>query len=96
MSASPTEQLVDDLRCLAEDAGKLFQQNGQPAVDATRDVRDHLAEALRSAEKTLEALNQKAAEGLDSTDKMIRSRPYKALGIALAIGVVIGLVVKRK
>lgn len=96
MSANPTEQLAEDLRTLAHDAGNLLQQDGQPAVDATREIRDRLIETLQSAEKTLEALNQKASDGLEAADNMIAARPYKALGVAVAIGMLIGLFVKRK
>jgi ElaB/YqjD/DUF883 family membrane-anchored ribosome-binding protein len=96
MSASPTEQLSEDLRALAEDAGNFFSKDEKKAADATRELRNRLAETLQSAEKTLEALNQKASDGIEATDHMIATRPYKALGVAVAIGVVIGLLAKRK
>lgn len=96
MSASHTEQLAEDLRVLAEDAGKVFQNDEKKTADATRELRDHLAETLRSAEKTLASLHEKASEGVDATEAMIRNRPYKALGVAVAVGVVIGILAKRK
>jgi ElaB/YqjD/DUF883 family membrane-anchored ribosome-binding protein len=96
MNANGNEKLSDELRSLAESAGELFNVNIKDQPPATGQIRDRLAETLESAEKTLDMLNRKASEGVKSTDELIRTRPYQAIGVALGVGLLIGLLIKRK
>lgn len=87
---------ADDLKSLAEDAQGLFETNDENPGSAAAQIRERLEETLQSAEKTLDMLNRKASEGVKTTDELIRARPYQAIGVAVGVGLLLGLLLKRK
>ena len=88
--------LSQELKTIAEDAERLIKAEGKALAEQTQDLRDRLAEALASAESTLAALETQAAAGMKATDKIVRSNPYQSLGIALGVGLLLGLLFKKK
>lgn len=96
MSHKTSENLSEDLRALAEDAQDFLEGKGEDAIETAQNIRNRLAEALASAEQTVENLKQKTSDGVQAADKAVRARPYQALGITLAVGVLIGLFLGRK
>ena len=60
------------------------------------EARKRLTDALEKSQAVWESARAKAVEGAKATDEAIRSNPYRALGCALGVGVVIGLVLGRR
>jgi len=77
---------------------------GRDAKDAIKETADEWGSrtkamgnaALESAKSTYEAAQNKAIAGAKMTDQAIRENPYKALGIAFGVGIVLGFLCKRK
>ena len=51
---------------------------------------------LKKAGKPGINVQEKAIAGAKATDQMIRDNPYKTLGIALGVGVLIGYLLRRR
>ena len=54
-----------------------------------------LETAIERAKDTCERLEEKAAAAARATDKVIKKHPYEAIGVALGLGVLIGVLVMR-
>jgi ElaB/YqjD/DUF883 family membrane-anchored ribosome-binding protein len=94
------DKLVGDLRNLVADAEELLKATASQAGDkigvARQKIEQSLIEgkkALADAEKTLVKKSQEAAE---LADDYVRDNPWSAVGIAAAVGLVFGLLIRGK
>ena len=60
------------------------------------DLRERLSQTLESAKATCRRLEEKASERAKATDKVIRTHPYESIGVAFGIGLLIGVLVRRR
>jgi ElaB/YqjD/DUF883 family membrane-anchored ribosome-binding protein len=95
MNQNTIEQLSEDLRSLADDAHELLGAAGGDVADKAKVIRDRVATALESAEETLDTVNKTVRSGATAADRAIRAKPYHAAGIALAIGILLGLFMRK-
>ncbi len=98
--ASSKERLVSDLKNLVADAEELLKATASQAGDkigvARQKIEQSLIEgkkALADAEKTIVEKSKQAAE---IADDYVRDNPWSAIGIAAAIGLVLGLLIRGK
>ena len=59
-------------------------------------AREKLAAALETARETQQRMREQLVEGAQATDRAIRKHPYEAIGIALGLGLLIGVVATRR
>jgi len=73
---------------------------GEQARDAAQSVADRAKDIGSAAwEKTkmgYASAQEKAMAGAKATDRVIRTNPYKSIGIAFGIGLLLGFLIKRK
>jgi ElaB/YqjD/DUF883 family membrane-anchored ribosome-binding protein len=102
ISANPTreakapvsaDQLAHDLKVVARDAENLIRAK---AGNLNQKTRNRLANAWDKTRVTCNRVGEKAALGAQATDRCIRSHPYETFGVALGLGVVVGLLLMRK
>ncbi len=91
-----TEQIVKDVKTLARDAEELVKATAGDVSERARDARARLTAALETAKQTCQRWEEKALEGAKATDKVVREHPYPSLGVAFALGVLLGVLVTRK
>ena len=91
-----TDKLVKDLKTAANDAEELIKATTGEIGEKSREARLRLKTALETARESCEALQEKAVEGAKATDRTIRTHPYESLGVALGVGVLLGLLLARK
>jgi ElaB/YqjD/DUF883 family membrane-anchored ribosome-binding protein len=94
------EQLIADFKVVVSDAQALLNatanQTGEKLTAARAKVEDSLRAArarLAEAQQTLVAKTRAAAK---ATDVYVHENPWKAVGLAAAIGVVVGLLIGRR
>jgi ElaB/YqjD/DUF883 family membrane-anchored ribosome-binding protein len=90
-----TDKLIHDLKNISSDAEELLKSAGGEINEKTKAVRHRLNGALQSAKESCEVLQERAIESIAAADQTIRRHPYQTLGIALGIGVLVGLVLRR-
>lgn len=75
-------------------------RDGHSAVasvgEKAHEARQGLSDALTDAKQTCRELEEKAVITARNTDKLIHTHPYRAIGVAVAIGLVVGLLAARK
>ena len=91
-----TERLVKDLKVVARDAEDLIRATAGDVSDKAKEARTRLAAALESAKESCRTLQEKALAGAKATDRVIREHPYQTLGVAFAVGVLVGVLVNRR
>ncbi len=90
------EKLVSDLKTVAHDAEELIKATAGDMGEKAKVARARLAAALERAKATGRDLQEKAVAGARATDQCIRQHPYESIGVAFVLGLVVGLLAKRK
>ena len=81
---------------LAEDARALMTATADVTGEKVGEARKRLAAALGSAKEIAGRVRDKAVEGAKAADQAVRDKPYQAIGIAFAVGAVVGYFVMRR
>jgi ElaB/YqjD/DUF883 family membrane-anchored ribosome-binding protein len=82
------DKLMQELRDIVSAAEELLAA-AQPSAERMKEMRERADEALRGARERLESAG-------GELEDQVRKHPYAALGIAAAVGLVIGVLVSRK
>jgi ElaB/YqjD/DUF883 family membrane-anchored ribosome-binding protein len=96
MNHISTDKLVSDLKTVAHDAEDLLKASAGEVTEKAREARARLAAAIEQTKDACVRLQEKAVTGAKATDQVIRDHPYQSIGIALGVGVLIGVLVGRR
>jgi ElaB/YqjD/DUF883 family membrane-anchored ribosome-binding protein len=90
------EALRDDVTRLAQQLGSLFTAKGDLAWRRAKGrANGVLNEAEAARDKAVGAARDVSEDVLDTIDESLKQRPYTTLGLALALGFVVGAVWRR-
>jgi len=81
---------------LMEDAQALLSATAHVAEEKVVEARKRLTAAIEKGREAWNTVQEKAIAGAKATDQVIRDNPYKALGIALGVGAIIGYLLRRR
>ena len=81
---------------LAEDAQELLAATAHVAEAKVVEARKRLSAALERGKEAWEYVQDSAVEQAKKADKTIRDHPYQSIGIAFAVGAVLGLIIGRR
>ena len=85
-------KLGDELQALKSEVSHLLNATSDDVFDAAKTSADAIASQIRSA---LNELGETLSEQEDHVEKLIAERPIATLASAFALGVVIGLMLRR-
>lgn len=91
-----TKAVKNDVGSLADDARDLISATADVAGEKVTEARKRLAAALENSKEMLGRVREKAIAGAKVTDEAIHEYPYRAIGIGLGVGVLIGYLIARK
>jgi ElaB/YqjD/DUF883 family membrane-anchored ribosome-binding protein len=86
-------KLVEDLHVLVHDAEELVKVAGANVADKSKEELNSALERVKASCRKIEA---KATVSAKQADKLIRQHPYESMGVALALGLLIGVLVNRE
>ena len=93
------ERLMQDLRIVVSDAEELLRATASQAGEKVSAARERIQENLAVAKERLaEAQHQvveKTRAAAKATDEYVHENPWKAVGIAAGVGLVIGMLISR-
>jgi ElaB/YqjD/DUF883 family membrane-anchored ribosome-binding protein len=81
---------------LMEDAQALLSATAHVAEEKVVEARKRLTAAIEKGTEAWSNVQEKAIAGAKATDQVIRDNPYKALGVALGVGAIIGYLLRRR
>ncbi len=85
-------ELRDELMALKADAARLLGTAGEEMLKASRERADNLAEQLKSA---LDELGRNLGEEEKQIERLVAERPIAALACAFAVGIAVGIALRR-
>jgi ElaB/YqjD/DUF883 family membrane-anchored ribosome-binding protein len=92
------DKLLSDLRVVIKDAEELVRQNTSP--ERLTQMREKLNETVHQAKVTLSRLEQDAIDrgrhAAQATNEYVHEHPWTSVGVAAAIGLVIGMLASRR
>jgi len=93
-------QLVAEFKAVIADAEALIKATAHQGGEKVDQIRSQAESSLASAKEKLEDLHEdlleKGREAVKVTDDYVQENPWKAVGIAAGVGLVIGLLVSRR
>jgi ElaB/YqjD/DUF883 family membrane-anchored ribosome-binding protein len=100
-TATQRDKLLAELRMVVADAEEMLQatveQQGAPgAAEARRRLQARLQSARERIGQWQETAVERAKEASKATDAYVHEHPWKAIGVAGAVGVLIGALISRR
>ncbi len=100
VSTAHKDKLMSDLRVVIADAEELLRMTADQAGESAADIRSRMQSRMNQAKIDLIELQETAvarakAAGL-ATDEFVHENPWKSIGIAAGIGLVVGLLIGRR
>lgn len=95
-SAHNQERLAEGLKEAIDTAEETLRATLGEISKDTVEIKDRLVEALRAAKEAYALLAENVAASAKATDRAIRENPYPAVAVALGVGLVVGVMAKRK
>jgi ElaB/YqjD/DUF883 family membrane-anchored ribosome-binding protein len=94
------EKLVADLQRVIADAEELMQATAHQTEGKVVELRDRINDNLREARHKLadaeDAIREKTREMARATDDYVHDHPWRAVGAAAGVGLIIGLLISRR
>lgn len=93
------EKLMQDLQLVVADAEELLRATAGQAGEKVNVARERIQESLSAAKVRLEdaeeAMMEKTREAARATDEYVHDNPWRAVGIAAGVGLVVGMLISR-
>ena len=94
------DKLVQDMRVVISDAEDLLRATANQAGEKIAVARERIQDSLHQAKVKLaeaEALvTERAKQAARYTEEYVQENPWRAVGIAAGIGLVLGLIITRR
>ena len=95
-----THKLMKDLRAVVGDTEDLVKATAGQTGEHIEKVRARAEESLRNARTLVQAASHDvqavAQDAMHQVDSQVRANPWPAIGIAVAVGFVVGILLGRK
>lgn len=99
-SRQARERVMEDLRTLASDADSLIRATAGDVSEKAGQAREKLSATLERAKASYTDLQERsfqtARQAMTKTDETIRTHPYEAIGIGFGLGLLVGVLLRRK
>jgi ElaB/YqjD/DUF883 family membrane-anchored ribosome-binding protein len=70
--------------------------NRHTASHAVEDAKDNVGTLVEQSKELIGNVRNKAIAGAKATHKAVNEHPYKAIGIALAVGAILGFLLANR
>ena len=94
------EKLVSDFRVLVNDAEELLRatasQAGEKIAVARQKIEQSLVEGKKALADAETSLLKRSKECAEIADDYVRENPWSAVGVAAAVGLALGLLIRGK
>ena len=94
------DKLVQDMRVVIADAEDLLRETANQAGEKIAVARERIQDSLHQAKVKLaeaEALvRERATQAARYTDEYVHENPWRAIGAAAGIGLLLGLLISRR
>jgi ElaB/YqjD/DUF883 family membrane-anchored ribosome-binding protein len=100
LSASQADKLLAELRAVVSDAEEMLRTSGDTGTEASAELRGRLQARLQQARERIgqwqETAISRARDAGKATEAYVHENPWKAIGIAGAVGLLVGALISRR
>ena len=100
LTMTQKDKLMSDLRLVITDAEELLRMTADQAGESAADIRSRVQAKLNQAKVDLLNLQEvavaKAKAAGHATDEFVHENPWRSIGIAAGVGLVVGLLIGRR
>ncbi len=97
---SDKDQLIADLKAVIQDTEELLKMTAYHVGDNAQEVGDRVSKRLHQAVSELQHLQTVAVAQVKAaghaTDEFVHENPWKSIGIASGVGLIVGLLIARR
>jgi len=97
---SNKQKFVSDMRVVVADAEEILRATAGVAGEKMADLRERVGERLRDAKLRIAdaeaALVDKTKAAARVTDDYVNENPWRAVGIAAGVGLLLGIIIGRR
>lgn len=94
------ERVIRDFKAVVNDTEELLKATANQTGERIMTARAHMEASLAATKKQLEELEasvvEKTKAAAHAADEMVHENPWKAVGIAAAVGLVLGMLIQRR
>ena len=99
-SNSSKEKLVSDMKVVVSDAEEILRATAGVAGEKIGELRERIADRLRDAKVRIadaeDMLLDRTKAAARATDDYVKENPWRAVGIAAGIGLLLGIIIGRR
>lgn len=96
-TAETPEELIDHItRLMSEAEAMIAGPVTEQAAPKLAEIKDQLEGARNQLNEFYARAREKVVAGARYTDETIRAHPYSSLAVAVGVGVLIGLLIRRR
>lgn len=100
MTATQKDKLMSDLRLVISDAEELLRMTADEAGEGATELRGRIQGRMLQAKAELAHLQEVAVAKVKAaghaTDEFVHENPWKSIGVAAGIGLLMGLLISRR
>lgn len=100
LNMASKDKLVTDLKVVIADTEELLRATAGAAGEKAGEMRERIALRLRDAKERLAdaeaAIVDKTKAAARATDDFVHEQPWKAVGVAAALGLALGVLIGRR
>ena len=94
------EALLEELNEILNNAEELFNEKTEAGADELKKLKKRLSSQVQNAKSQFNSLQDEAVEktkqAIKHTDELVQNNPYKAIGVAGVIGLLLGVLISKK
>jgi len=98
--AAENQHLLQDVRQVLSNTEDLLHAAGEEGGEKARELRQRIGDNLKQAKARLVEVEHvvvgKAKVAAKATDQYVHENPWKAIGIAGGVGLLLGLLISRR
>ena len=100
MKADIDQKVLEELRKVIADAEDMMKASGDRASDKFESLRGRFQDTIARANRTMadaeSAVTEKAKLAARAADDYVHDKPWQSVGIAGAVGVLVGMLIARR
>ena len=100
LTSAQKDKLMSDLKLVMADAEALLAATAHDASGSVSELRERVAHTLANAKNGLidaqAAVVDKAKAAAKATDGYVHENPWKSVGIAAGVGLLLGMLIGRR
>ena len=100
MSNAGKEKLISDVKVVLNDAEDLLKQAASSTGDRAVELRERALTSLKRAREKLldvqDSMLERSKAAARATDDFVHDNPWRAIGVAAAVGFLAGLLVNSR